>query len=77
MSEAKPICCAMRKKVCFAPIVIPEGFCDVPDAEMIDFLRFVSGEAPLLVFRFCPWCGESMKGQQVRIVGPDSTEGTS
>lgn len=62
MSNCTPgVPCPMRVKVSLVALVLPAERCGVLDSELVDFVVFdkVSAcGAPVLRFRFCPWCGQ-------------------
>lgn len=54
-------CCALRRKILVTiKTILPEDVCGIPESAVADVLRFdissPSG-APVVAFRFCPWCG--------------------
>lgn len=53
-------CCLLRKKIVTAVIgVRPAEDCGVSDVELADIVQFVPAltHLPVIVMRFCPWCG--------------------
>ena len=85
MSEEKASCCQTRNKVIVGIFdVLSQEDCGIYDQELADFMLFdvtTPEGKPVIMFKYCPWCGTEidMKNMKLNItdVKEEQDEGES